>query len=314
MRSMLDTPPAIASMIMLVVVGAMFFLLMPMYIGALADFAHFDNEQIGNLTFFELIGVALASLTSLFWIRRADWRYGVVIACIGLMAANGLSLLDHEFNWLAAVRVLAGLSEGALLCIAYAALGDTKEVDRNFGYGVIAQILAPAVFFVLLPGWFEQYELNAIFYVQIGCAALALVTVISLPASGIQRDAEGGGQTARLVVGVELHHLGSQRRVACQLAKVASRILLDLERSEELGVEVLGREAEAATPIALDDRRHVARTELPHGTLHAADAVVVAGERQRPGARALVVVAQQACRSVRGREGVHAFVDHIVNA
>ena len=63
MRSKLDTPPAIASMIMLVVVGAMFFLLMPMYIGALADFAHFDNEQIGNLTFFELIGVALASLT-----------------------------------------------------------------------------------------------------------------------------------------------------------------------------------------------------------------------------------------------------------
>jgi predicted MFS family arabinose efflux permease len=190
MRSRLDTPQAIASMIVLVVVGAMFFLLMPMYIGALADFAHFGNEQIGNLTFFELIGVASASLTSLFWIRRADWRYGVVIACIGLMAANGLSLLNHEFNWLAAMRVLAGLSEGALLCIAYAALGDTKEVDRNFGYAVIAQILAPAVFFVLLPGWFEQYGLNAIFYVQIGCAALALITVISLPANGIQRDAE----------------------------------------------------------------------------------------------------------------------------
>jgi predicted MFS family arabinose efflux permease len=136
------------------------------------------------------MGVALASLTSLFWIRRADWRYGVVIACIGLMAANGLSLLNHEFNWLAAVRVLAGLGEGTLLCIAYAALGDTKEVDRNFGYGVIAQILAPAVFFVFLPGWFEHYGLNAIFSVQIGCAALALITVFSLPGNGIQRDAE----------------------------------------------------------------------------------------------------------------------------
>ena len=75
MRSKLDTPQAIASMVVLVVVGAMFFLLMPMYIGALADYAHFGNEQIGNLTFFELIGVASASLTSLFWIRKADWRY-----------------------------------------------------------------------------------------------------------------------------------------------------------------------------------------------------------------------------------------------
>jgi len=53
----LDRPSAISAMVVLVVVGAMFFLLMPMYIGALTDYAGFDVKQIGNLTFFELIGV-----------------------------------------------------------------------------------------------------------------------------------------------------------------------------------------------------------------------------------------------------------------
>ncbi len=190
MRSKLDTPPAIAAMVVIVVVGAMFFLLMPMYIGALADFAKFDNEQIGYLTFFELIGVAFASLSSLYWIRRVDWRYMVAFACIGLMVANGLSLLDHRFEWLAVVRAFAGISEGTLLCIAYAALGDTTEVDRNFGYSVIAQILVPVIFYVMLPDWFELFGLNAIFGVQIVCAALALISVVSIPARGIQRVVE----------------------------------------------------------------------------------------------------------------------------
>jgi MFS family permease len=188
MASMLDRPSAIGTMVAAMVVGAMFFLLMPMYIGALSDYAGFSNQQIGNLTFFELSGVALVSLSSLFWIRRIDWRVVYGVSCVTLVFSNALSTLDHEFYWLVGTRILAGMGEGGLLCIGYAALGDTKEVDRNFGFSVIGQILAPALFFVMLPGWFSEYGLSAIFSVQLVCALLAILLVPLFPPVGLEHD------------------------------------------------------------------------------------------------------------------------------
>jgi predicted MFS family arabinose efflux permease len=190
MASVLNRPSAIGTMVVSMVVGAMFFLLMPMYIGALSDYAGFTNQQIGNLTFFELSGVALASLSSLFWIRRIDWRIVFGVSCASLVVSNALSILDHEFYWLIGTRILAGLGEGSLLCIGYAALGDTKEVDRNFGFSVIGQILTPALFFVMLPGWLSQYGLSTIFMVQLVCALLALLLVPLFPPAGVERDSE----------------------------------------------------------------------------------------------------------------------------
>ena len=188
MGNMLDRPSAIGTMVVAMVVGAMFFLLMPMYIGALSDYAGFDNQQIGNLTFFELNGVALASLSSLFWIRRVDWRVVFAVSCATLAFSNALSILDHDFYWLVGTRFLAGVSEGSLLCIGYAALGDTKEVERNFGFSVIGQIMAPALFFVMLPGWLSEYGLSAIFVVQMVCALLTILLVSFFPPAGLVRD------------------------------------------------------------------------------------------------------------------------------
>ena len=133
-------------------------------------------------------------------------------------------------------------------------------------------------------------------------------------AQRIERDAEGGRQRGRPVVAGEHRDLGVLRRVAGQLSEVALGVLLDLERRQELRVEVPRREAEAAALVAVDDRGHVARAELAHGPLHAADAVVVAGERERPGVRALVVRREQPGGGDGGEPGVVALVDHVVDA
>ena len=192
MSAAVDRPSAIAAMVVLAVVGAMFFLLMPMYIGALSDYAGFDSKQIGNLTFFELIGVVLVSVSSLLWIRRLNWRVGIALACSGLAVANGLAVMNHDYDWLVAVRILAGFSEGALLCIAYVAMGDTEKVDRNFSFGVIGQILAPGIFFVMLPGWLENLGLSAIYFLQLGCAVFAFITVFVFPTGGESSHDDAG--------------------------------------------------------------------------------------------------------------------------
>ncbi len=185
----LNSTSAIGAMMVLVIVGAMFFLLMPMYIGALADHAGFDGAEVGNLATIELLGVALISLSSLAWIRLANWRVAAIACCLGLIIANGLASTNHTFAWLALTRALAGVSEGGLLCIGYAALGDTLKVDRNFAFAVVGQILAPGLFFVLLPGWLVQYGLNAIFYIQIFCTVLAMIATLRLPARGVDAPA-----------------------------------------------------------------------------------------------------------------------------
>jgi hypothetical protein len=60
------------------------------------------------------------------------------------------------------------------------------------------------------------------------------------------------------------------RRVDGQAAEVALGVLFDLERGQELAVEVLRGKAEAAASIALDDRGHVARAELAYRALQPA--------------------------------------------
>ena len=59
---------------------------------------------------------------------------------------------------------------------------------------------------------------------------------------------------------------------------------------------------------------HVARAELARGALHAADAVVVARERERPRVRALVVRAEQSRGGDGGEPGIVALVDHVIDA
>ena len=181
----LNSRATIAALICLFVMGPMFFLLMPLYVGALVDHLGLSTQQVGTLTSLELLGSCLASLSALFWIRKIDWRRFASTSALALLALNLVSTaVSDNFEILILVRFAAGFGSGSLLAIAVAALGDTAKLDRNFALAVAGQLgLSGALFFVL-PQSIAEQGVNAVFAIFAGCAFFAIFASFFVPAKG----------------------------------------------------------------------------------------------------------------------------------
>ena len=82
-RTELDRPRALIGLISLLVMGPMFFLLLPLYIGALVDYLGLSEAQAGLLTSLELLGTSAAAVMAVFWIRRLSWQTLRARSCLG---------------------------------------------------------------------------------------------------------------------------------------------------------------------------------------------------------------------------------------
>ena len=114
----INSPKAIIGAIGVMVMVPMFFLVMPMYVGALSDDYGFTNAQIGYLISIELGSAALASLTALFWLRQVNWRSVLFVFLFLLGAMNALSILTGDvYEKLLLIRAVAGFSAGAMMAV-----------------------------------------------------------------------------------------------------------------------------------------------------------------------------------------------------
>ena len=106
----INRPKAIIGAIGVMVMVPMFFLVMPMYVGALSDNYGFTNAQIGYLISVELGSAALASLTALFWLRQVNWRTVLLVFLVVLAAMNFLSIrVGSAYETLSLIRAVAGV-------------------------------------------------------------------------------------------------------------------------------------------------------------------------------------------------------------
>ena len=95
--------------------------------------------------------------------------------------------------------------------------------------------------------------------------------------------------------------------------EVLAAVLLDVERGQELGVEVARREAEARPAVVLDDADDVAGADLVDGARDAVRAVVVGRDGERPGAEPVVRAREVACRGARRGDGIAPLVDRVAH-
>jgi len=193
----LDSRTTVSALICLFIMGPMFFLLMPLYVGALADYVGLNNQQIGTLTSLELLGSCLASLSGLFWIRKIDWRKTATASALALLVFNLIStIVSDNLGMLIVIRMGSGFSSGCLLAIAIVALGDTTRLDRNFAFAIAGQLSLSGALFFLLPQLITQHGVNAVFGVFAGSALFALIACIFVPGRGrehSQARLSGGG-------------------------------------------------------------------------------------------------------------------------
>lgn len=107
---------------------------------------------MGWLSGAELWSIACASFVGPIWIRRFNWHTLARFGAFSALAGQIGSLFVTNFHSLLILRSVTGFfGEGVLMALSYAALGQTRNVERSFGLtygisivvGMVALLISP---------------------------------------------------------------------------------------------------------------------------------------------------------------------------
>ncbi|GAC1304045.1 MAG: hypothetical protein NVSMB10_06630 [Steroidobacteraceae bacterium] len=141
----IDRPGALVALVIVATVTEAIFMLLPSFVGALTDVLHLSAGRTGLLGSADLGGIAVATATAPWWIRRVPWRPAVLGSLTAFLLVNLLCFAVRSFWPLLGLRIVAGLSAGIAYPVALAGLLDTTRADRNTGFMVSSQVIFGAV-------------------------------------------------------------------------------------------------------------------------------------------------------------------------
>ncbi|MCX7171539.1 MAG: hypothetical protein NTY41_14990 [Proteobacteria bacterium] len=171
---MIDQRATIAA-IVLSVIGAATFLVMPVVLGAAVTAFDFSESEVGLVAALLMAGNALSAASALFWVRLLDWR----VTSRGALLLQGLALAAlTQANGFVAVGLwflCASLGGGAVYSLALTVLSDHKHSDRVFGYAITAQVAFQLAGMLMLSHFSESGGFNRLMW---GLAALVPVGLL----------------------------------------------------------------------------------------------------------------------------------------
>ena len=204
----------IAVALCLSVIGVLMFKVLPLVVGAAADYLHLGASDLGLLASSDLVGITIASVVGPWWVRRVDWRIAAWVA-LGLVAiGNAASALPLPLGALLAVRLVTGLGEGMASGLALVILSDTRHPDRSFALAVAAPILVGLGAFQLIPPLAQRFGYGGLVMALAALAVLFAMLVPLLPARGRPQALAGGnpgGQRALVMAALGaafVYHVG----------------------------------------------------------------------------------------------------------
>jgi MFS transporter, DHA1 family, inner membrane transport protein len=159
----IDRPWTVLTLLVVASVTEAMFLLLPSFVGALDDVLHFTPERTGLLGSADLAGIALATATGPWWLRRVSWRRVVLISLAAFLVINGLCFGVISFPILLSLRALAGIAAGIAYVVALAGIVDTRQVARNTALLVFLQVVFAAVGVYALDAVRITWRLDAVY-------------------------------------------------------------------------------------------------------------------------------------------------------
>jgi predicted MFS family arabinose efflux permease len=151
---------------------------LPVMVGVLADVLGFGVVRAGYVASANLGGVALGSVICAAATRHWSWRRLIKAGAATMISANLLTTLVASFLLMALLRFGAGLGEGVMAAICYAAMSRTSQPARALAFYIAGQGLIGTVGMGVIPGIVAQAGWPWLF---------VLVSVVSLPAFWLAR-------------------------------------------------------------------------------------------------------------------------------
>jgi predicted MFS family arabinose efflux permease len=147
----MDAATVLAAALIASAIGALFYNVLPLYIGTAQDYRGLSNSEIGFLSSAFFLGYNIVTISAFFWIRRVSWSLIVAIsaplACISLYSGT---LLDNYFALLTSV-IVSGGAFAVLYGVGTTILGDTSNPARWYGIKIAAEAFPGIILLLLLP-------------------------------------------------------------------------------------------------------------------------------------------------------------------
>lgn len=184
--SITDNRMEVISAIVIGCVGVFFVFGMPFFVGGIILEMGFSQSQANLVSSAEIAGMAISSMLGYFWIRKFNWKkiayFGISIIILGNFISSIEWSAEQSFSYLIAIRFITGLlGHGVCFSLGVAALGQTKNPDKNFAYSVMAQVVMGASTALMVPIAMEKYGISGMTVPAIALALIGLYFAQYIP-------------------------------------------------------------------------------------------------------------------------------------
>lgn len=149
----LDAPAAIFSALVLAAIGAIFYNILPMYVGVAQDSRGWSMSDAGLMGALFFVGYTSVTISAFFWARKINWRLVCLVAApisaIALIATGYVE--SYVLN--ALLIVIAGGASSAIYVIGTIAIGDTSNPPKWMGAKIGGETILGGIFLILSPSF-----------------------------------------------------------------------------------------------------------------------------------------------------------------
>jgi predicted MFS family arabinose efflux permease len=165
--------------------GAMFYNILPLYVGATQDSFNLSNIEAGTLGTAFFAGYNLATFSAFFWIQKVDWRKATVLWLVVTLVGLLLGLLAANFYSLLMTVFISGLGFSALYGLGTRILADTKDPSRWYGIKVAVEVVPGACLLLALPSTLlPTMGVSGVIWGMIIMVLVLSAGLLTMPSSG----------------------------------------------------------------------------------------------------------------------------------
>jgi predicted MFS family arabinose efflux permease len=164
----------------LFIIGTLGTLITPAMLDGWASL-HWSATQLGAIAAIELAGLALGSLSGLYWQQRWRWRHVALPSILLAIAANVACVIVRDFAGVCLLRGLVGISGGFLSALYSAVLANSRSPGRVIAVTTFIQIGVEAAFMFSTASVFERLGSSGLFILMAGLFVALLPFLTLLP-------------------------------------------------------------------------------------------------------------------------------------
>lgn len=211
----------------LATLGALFVDVEPALAPAIGYGFGLDTASLGAILGLESLAAIAGGAAALALVKATGYRTLTVAALLLYVASNAATASASSAPIVAVLRAAAGLSEGVMLALAFAALSRTNDTHRLFAWFGITQTLSAVVAFPIVTwllaayGWRAPFVAIAVAGAVVLFAAIPSVEAMPVAERFVWRDVQPAGLvsiflffTAQCAVWPFLERLGANRGVS----------------------------------------------------------------------------------------------------